>query len=198
MKVAVRYALSALVLSFGVAHAQIVDQSDTTNVGALAGFYQTDLAQSFQQSASDIDGAAIFLAQPFGDDGLATTISIQLWNLLPNQTGATMLTQGSVNLTGDGQWAQVAWSDLSITANQTYYLVFQSTDTSYGIAGDTHNGYPRGNLFANSGYSSFPNYDYTFETFKAPPAPEPMAWVLLGAGAAALVLRRRQSPLPVA
>jgi len=154
----------------------------------MAAFGQTDLAQSFEQSASDIDGAAIFLFLGAGDDA-ATTITIQLWNALPN-AGGSELTSGSVGLTGSGQWAQVSWADYGITANTTYYLVLLSTDNTYEVSGDVTGAYDaRGHVYANAGYGSFPNYDYTFETFAA--APEPISCGLLGFGAIALLRRRR-------
>jgi hypothetical protein len=173
------------------AGAQIVDQEDLTVTTEMASFAQTDLAQSFQQSVDDIDGAAIFLIGGASDE-LPTTITIQLWDSLPN-AGGNLLTQGSVALTGDNQWATVNWSDLSITAGAPYYLVFLSTDLTYGIAGDVNNGYPRGEVYANVGFQPYPDYDYTFETFRAPSTPEPITCSLLGFGALMPFLRRRRA-----
>jgi hypothetical protein len=173
------------------AGAQIVDQEDLNNNAFMAGFSQTDLAQSFQQSVNDIDGAAIFLNNSIGDD-LQTTITIQLWDNLPN-AGGNELTEGSVTLTGYNQWADVSWADQAITAGTTYYLVLLSSDTTYGVAGDLNNGYPNGNVYANAGYNSFPNFDYTFQTFRAPSTPEPITCSLLGFGALMPFLRRRRA-----
>jgi hypothetical protein len=172
------------------AGAQIVDQEDLTNNAFMAGFFQGDLAQSFQQSVNDIDGAAIFLNDSIGDD-LQTTITIQLWDNLPN-AGGNELTEGSVTLTGFNQWATVAWADTAITAGTTYYLVFRSTDLTYGISGDTTNGYPNGQVYAITGFNSFPNYDYTFQTFRAGATPEPITCTVLGLGALMPLLRRRR------
>jgi hypothetical protein len=173
------------------AGAQIVDQEDLTDTAGMAVFAQTDLAQSFQQSVNDIDGASIFLQAAYSDE-LETTITIQLWDNLPN-AGGNELTEGSVTLTGDGQWADVSWADQAITAGSTYYLVYLSTDLTYAIAGDATNGYPNGQVYANDGYGSFPGYDYTFQTFRAPSTPEPITCSLLGFGALMPFLRRRRA-----
>jgi hypothetical protein len=173
------------------AGAQIVDQEDLTNDSAMAAFFQTDLAQSFQQSVNDIDGAAIYLQGGFSDE-LQTTITIQLWDNLPNAAG-NLLTQGSVTLTGDGQWANVAWADQAISAGSTYYLVFLSTDDTYTLSGDVTNGYPNGEVYANPGYNPFSTDDYTFQTFRAPSTPEPITCSLLGFGALMPFLRRRRA-----
>jgi hypothetical protein len=174
----------------GFAGAQIVDQEDLTNDAPLVVFAQTDLAQSFQQSVNDIDGASIFLANNFSDEQ-QTTITIQLWDNLPN-AGGNELTQGSVTLTGDGQWADVSWADQAITAGSTYYLVYLSTDLSYAIAGDEFNGYPNGEAYANPGYTPLPSLDYTFQTFRAGATPEPITCTVLGLGALMPFLRRRR------
>lgn len=130
-----------------------IDQQANINACNMANFSQGDLAQSFQQSAATIAGAGIFLT-PY--QGSTDTVTISLWNNLPNATG-TMLTQASVSGTA-GQWADVFWSPVSIVANTTYYLVFGGNRT-LGIAGDTNNGYGRGQVYANTGYGSFIEYD---------------------------------------
>ena len=74
-----------------------------------------------------------------------------------------MLAQASATGTA-GQWVDVFWPPVNITPATTYYLVFTG-NTSLGIAGDTANPYPYGQVFAGIGYISFPNFDYAFRTY---------------------------------
>ena len=163
----------------------LINQEANVHAVNMANFSQRDLAQSFQQSAPTIAGAGIFLVP---DMGRTDTVTISLWNNLPNAAG-TMLAQASVAGTA-GQWADVFWSPVAIAANTTYYLVFGGNNT-LAIAGDTNNGYGLGQVYANTGYQSFANFDYAFRTFAAP-VPEPTTVYLLLAGLSVLLLARRQ------
>ncbi len=137
-----------------------INQNADTNNSYMAGFHQPDLAQSFQhQSASRICGAGIELRASIGDKD---TVTIELWDRLPN-AGGTRLASGSAVGT-QGQWIDVYWNPVSIAANTTYYLVFKG-NTTLGISGDTSNGYPHGQVYANAGFQPFPNFDYTFRTY---------------------------------
>ncbi len=141
------------------AYAQIIDQDQPSGPVYMAGFSQGDLAQSFKQTNANIVGAGIML-QP----GIGTTdnVTISLWDALPN-AGGTMLATASANGT-EGQWVDVFWGIVPIAPATTYYLVFDG-NTTLGIAGDTNNPYPDGNVFANSGYVPFPDFDYAFRTY---------------------------------
>ncbi len=141
-------------LSYG---ANVVDQNQPSHPWNMAEFYQPDLAQSFMQYHANISGAGIFLRESKG----SVNVTIQLWNNLPNQ-GGTMLAEAS----GTGvsyQWVDVFWSPIAITPATTYYLVF--TGNSLGIKGDDTNPYPNGQMYANSGFQSFPDFDYAFRTY---------------------------------
>lgn len=164
----------------------LINQEANVHAVNMADFWQGDLAQSFQQSVATIAGAGIFLAPGMGS---TDTVTISLWNNLPNAAG-TMLAQASVTGTA-GQWADVFWSPVAIAANTTYYLVFGGNNT-LGIAGDTNNGYGLGQVYANTGYQSFANYDYAFRTFAAP-VPEPTTVYLLLAGLGVLLARRQHA-----
>ena len=156
----------------------------------MAQFSQTDLAQSFQQTNSNIAGAAIeLIVNGFGTPG---DIMIGLWSNLPNAGGA-LLASGTALSVYQGQWAEVSWTPLAIVPDTTYYLVFTSTNNSLGIAGDANNPYPRGQVYANNGYQPFPGFDYTFRTYaQTETVPEPASLSLVtGAVAALLALRRR-------
>lgn len=136
-----------------------IDQNQPNAPVYMAGFSQGGLAQSFQQTNENINGAGIFL-QP--NVGGSATVTIQLWTNLPN-AGGTMITEASTTGTA-GTWCDVFWEYEDVTPGTTYFLVFTG-NTVLGIAGDTANPYPYGCVYANSGYSQFPNYDYTFRTY---------------------------------
>jgi hypothetical protein len=163
------------------ATADFIDQLQDDASAYMAAFAQTDLAQSFKQTNSNITGAGIFLQPGIGD---TDNVTIQLWDALPN-AGGTMLTEASA-LGTQGEWVDVFWSTEPITPGTEYFLVFTG-NTTLGIAGSTSNPYPDGIVYANPGYQPFPDFDYTFRTW-AIPAPSSLA--LLGLGG--LVLRRRR------
>ncbi len=167
----------------------VIDQASETRNALMADFDQPDLAQSFTPGANNSSGAGI---QVNGSDSQTGTISISLWSNLPNM-GGSLLAGGSASGNGNS-WIDVFWAPVAVTPGQTYFLVFSSAATSFSIGGDTTNPYPGGNVFANSGYESYPSYDYTFRTYaEAPPVPEPETWVSLLAGLAvtAALARRR-------
>lgn len=182
----------AITLAFaGAAQAAVVlDQDAPANNAYMAGFGQTDLAQSFKQSTSNIAGAGIHL----WSGGGTGDITISLYDQLPNNGGNLL-----ASATGTGvsdNWLDVFWSPVSIVADTTYFLVFTSSNSSMGINGDTNNGYSGGQVYANSGYGSFPSYDYTFRTYSdnafGNNVPEPASMALVGLGLGAAMLGRRR------
>jgi len=137
-----------------------IDQNQPNHPNNMAAFYQTCLAQSFQQTHTNISGAGISLMDGFGS---SDTVTIQLWaNGLPNASG-TMLTEATAIGTA-GQWVDVYWTPVAVTPGTTYYLVFTG-NTTLGIKGDNVNPYPYGCVYANPGFVLFPNFDYTFRTY---------------------------------
>lgn len=166
------------------AQADLIDQNQPNSPVYMAGFGQTDLAQSFQtQLYNKISGAGIFLQPGVGG---TDNVNISLWDKLPNQGGSKLAT-GSAQGT-QGNWVDIFWSPISINPNQTYYLVFDG-NTSLGIAGDTGNPYAFGQVYANPGFQSFPSFDYTFRTWV--PVPTPASAAVLGLGGLAAARRRR-------
>jgi hypothetical protein len=163
---------------------EVVDQSDLTNDTYMAGFVQTDLAQSFIQSADNISGAGILL-EDAGQAGNPGDVTISLWTNLPNDGGSE---QASGTAAGTaGQWVYVYWNPVAVAPDTTEYLVFTSSTNSGGITGDYFNGYPNGEVFANPGYVPFPEFDYTFVTFtdnsNSPGVPDGASTALLFGGA---------------
>jgi len=140
-----------------------VDQSSLSNTVCMAIFSQTDLAQSFIPALPFSCGATIGLRAGFGNPGAVT---IQLWDALPN-AGGVLLASGTDPGAAPGGFATVNWPNVPVTPGNTYYLVFLADAAGQGmcIGGDTNDPYPFGNVFANPGYTPFPTFDYTFETF---------------------------------
>ena len=141
----------------------MIDQEQTIADVFMASFSQTDLAQSFIPSAGTCCGAGITLVGNIGSGSGSVTIS--LWTGLPN-AGGTQLATGTATVTvgAENVDVNVTWPGVVVTPGLTYYLVFTSTN-NFGLAGSVVNPYPYGQVYANAGYQSFPNYDYTFRTF---------------------------------
>jgi hypothetical protein len=136
-----------------------VDQEQADGSSYIAAFSQGDLAQSFQQTNANINGAGIYLQPSIGSPA---PVTIQLWTNLPN-AGGTMLAEATQTGT-PGAWVDVYWSYVDITPATTYYLVFTGNSV-LGISGSTANPYPNGQCYANTGFGSWPNFDYAFRTF---------------------------------
>jgi hypothetical protein len=155
----------------------IIDQDQPSDTTCMAFFSQTDLAQSFKQAHDSICGAGL----KFRTSGSGGMVTIEVWDGLPN-AGGNLLTSGS-GMGMPGQWLDVFWPTIAITAGQTYYLVFYD-DGSSGlcVSGDTSNPYPDGIVYANPGYQPFPGFDYTFRTYYETVAQEPCPWDFDGDG----------------
>lgn len=180
----IRYAVLAAVCGAAVAaHGQnVIDQNQPNAPDYMAGFAQGDLAQSFQPGAGNVSGAGIFLQAGVGS---TDNVTISLYDALPN-AGGNLLASGSAVGT-QGTWLDVYWSPVTVTPDTTYYLVFTG-NTTLGVAGDIGNPYSRGHTYANSGFTPFSNFDYTFRTYTMIPAPGAAAML----GLAGLVAGRRR------
>jgi hypothetical protein len=148
-----------------------IDQIQSIATHYMANFSQTDLAQSFIPSSEVCCGAGITLLGEIGGSG---SVTIALWSGLPN-AGGTQLASGTTYVTVDQENVNVdvTWPGVNVTPGVTYYLVFTST-YSFGITGSITNPYSNGQVYANAGYSPFPDYDYTFRTYSCDVAKVPL------------------------
>lgn len=143
------------------AAAQVIDVEQPSHGVLMALFTQTDLAQSFIPTKTNCAGGSIFLSPGAGVGG---TITIELWDALPNVPGANMLASGTTAGVPDS-WAEAFWPAVPVTPGTTYYMVYQSTDLAMAISGELNNPYLDGNLFANAGFGTFLNFDFAFRTW---------------------------------
>lgn len=140
--------------------ALFIDQQQSSSNVNMANFSQSDLAQSFKPTANNVAGAAIKLTEDIGTVG---DVKISLWNALPNAGGKVLATGKALKQFPDA-WTEVFWNPVVVTPNKTLFLVFESL-SDLTITGDINNPYANGQVYANSGFQSFPYYDYTFRTY---------------------------------
>lgn len=159
----------------------VIDQNQPNNTRTMANFLIGDLAQSFQQAADNVAGAGVFLVPGIG---ASATVTISLWDNLPNASGV-LLASGS-GLATPGGWFDVFWSPVNVIPDSTLFLVFTSSNNVLNddmvIGGDPNNPYNRGQMYANQGFQVFPVYDYAFRTYAEPAqtsVPEPSSIALL-------------------
>jgi hypothetical protein len=170
----------------------VVDQNQPnyTNQQYLVGFFQPDIAQSFQQSANNIAGAGVLLGG--GDDRLQT-ITIGLWSKLPTD-GGVLLTSASGIAPTSNNWFDLFWSPVPVPAATTEYLVISSSYSgpgSYNIDGTVvGDAYPLGQLYVNLGFIGYSQYDLSFRTYTdtafQAAVPEPSTWAMLLIGFAGI------------
>jgi hypothetical protein len=142
------------------------------NIGGIcmAFISQSDIAQGYKPLTGESAGAGFqFEAAP----AEGTDLTLSLWDELPNN-GGTMLTSGTTVCNGSDVWIDVFWDVVNTVPGTTYYIVVDndsSADTC--MSGSLDNPYPDGNLYANAGFTPFPEYDYTFRTYSCDEVPPP-------------------------
>ncbi|MBK5213701.1 MAG: T9SS type A sorting domain-containing protein [Flavobacteriaceae bacterium] len=144
----------------GACGSPILEVNQDVDDTCMANITQTGLAQSYIPTAPISAGAGI----KFRAASTGLNVNLSLWDGLPNAAG-TMLASGTSQTDGT-VWTDVFWDPVvNVTVGTTYYIVIDGDVSLPCIAGALNNPYPGGNVFANAGYTPFPNYDYTFRTY---------------------------------
>lgn len=153
----------------------------------MAAYSQTDLAQSITAVSNLISGARLFHASIVQN---TDQITISLYDNLPNN-GCVLLSTNSTFGDGINNFVDTCWPVANVLSGNTYYLVFtySGNNPNLGISGDTNNPYSGCQVYANAGFGSFPNFDYTFEVFGSSPPPIPTIsqWGLMVLGLIVLI-----------
>jgi hypothetical protein len=171
----------------------IVDQSQTSGVGPWSPI-NSDLkwSQSFTAGYNNSVGGGFMLANygPATQDAVTIYLSTGILGV----EGSTVLASGTA--TGmAGNWVDVSWNQVALTAGQTYYLGLTSASELY--VAYSSNDYANGSIYGSNGYSYLPQYyDLTFRTYAddgagAASVPEPETCALVLAGLAALGFAKR-------
>jgi hypothetical protein len=142
-----------------------LDINQNVNTACLANFGQVNLAQSFTAVGTTSCGAGLSFTT-----NTTSSVTISLWSNLPN-AGGVQLAIATGTGTGTNE-IDVTWPTVLLTPGNTYFILFTSSDVSLCVGGDTGNSYAGGNAFANTGFGSFPNFDFTFRTFSCGSAEE--------------------------
>jgi hypothetical protein len=156
-----------------------------------------NIAQSFQQTANNISGAGIFLANGFGSGTQAVIIDLR--SDLPTN-GGTLITSGTGTASAQGTWVDVFWTPVAITPATTEYLIISSpTNGPYVVAYGNGNPYGAGTALSAGADIGLGQYDLTFRTYSdtgftgAVPEPSTWAMMMLGfAGVGYMTYRRRK------
>lgn len=187
--------LAAATFSFSASASVLIDINQPDASVYMAGFYQQGLAQSFTPTQGNVAGAGVTLQAGVGT---TDTVTIALYDALPNQAGANQLAFAS-GIGTAGSVFDVFFSPVNVTVGQLYFLYFTSANDTLGIAGSTADPYKGGNTFANPSFDSYPTFDYAFRTYYDPAGsssgnvPEPTSIALLGLGLIGFAASRRKS-----
>jgi len=175
----------------------VIDQNQPLVSGAFASLNSTNsVVQSFQQSATNISGAGIFLHSLSGT--FNQTVTLSLWSGLPT-SGGTLITSGSATTSNAG-WLDVFWNPMAVDAAATEYLVMSVGSPSYVVAYGAGDPYTSGVATYNGNVLN-PAYDLTFRTYSdtsfTAAVPEPSTWAMMILGFCGLgFLAYRRKALP--
>ncbi len=155
-------ALATTLLTEASSSALIVDQVGAENI---TGGLNPPVVQSFKPA---LDNVAAVDVRVFGFGSAGTEVTVGLYTDWDG-TDVSGLLQEQTTSSVMSQIAQVLWSPVPVTPEQTYYLRF---DTSLGFIGASTPGtnpYDRGEILAGGGNIS--NNDVGFVTYATPALP---------------------------
>lgn len=144
-------------------------------------------SQSFIPSVNNISGASIFLGSYWGDD----TVTLAIYTDDPTDGSAVPVAGATGSAFGThGNWVDVSWAPVAITAGNTYWLGMSSANNNVAVTTYTlNNAYANGgNYYYGTDYGAS-GYDLAFKTWYEIPAPGSAA--LLGLAGLAAARRRR-------
>jgi PEP-CTERM motif len=185
-------AVLAILLLTGAARmeAQTLDQSNVGPSGLFGSAFQWQ-GQTFRPTANTVAGGGFNLSAQFTTSG---TLSIQLWDQLASNPGATMIASGSTAFSiagGTEAMFDVFWSAVTVNPGQEYFLAVNAGTS------DINTTFSLNTYASGQGYYNFdltdprspytccgPTYDLGFEEYSsnAVAAPEPASIALLATG----------------
>lgn len=162
---------------------------DQENPGRVSGFCflndSFNCGQSFQQDHGNISGAGFYVDPSYGD-GSSGTVTLSIFSSYNSGTPTGLIASGTAaNINPNSGWVDVFFTPSALTADTTYYLIIQSTNSivaSYGFPG-----YADGNALYFGSETAYASYDLAFRTYyetNVTDVPEPGSLALFGLGIA--------------